>query len=294
MIAAHLFLVVSGALALGPAGRATAQETPVNIDDLFAPPAPEPAADTSEAAASEAAATAAAEADVATEAAASGTAATDGDVAPVVAQVVPPAREGRTLAESGGVYGLGLVIAPKIGGGLGSVFFEGLGAAFVAELELGYDLPLALPVARELELFASVGYAGPSTTATVPADDARLPGDGSFNYTLTLHELAVTTGVLYRVPIAVVDWWRLYAAAGLRNVWSATVVSGAAGGEQFGTYTETAFDLGGYGAIGSDFYVGPGAILVELQAAATWPNRFVLRETSTTAVQLAVGYRFFL
>lgn len=280
LVLAFALVAASASLAQTDEGEAN-----VDVDELFTPAAEEPVdAPAADAAPPEAAPVEAAPVEAAPV-----------EAAPVAvaAQTAPAPQGERTIAEKGGMFGLGLVVAPKIGGGLGSVFLEGLGASFVGELELGYDLPLALPVGRELEVFATVGYTGPSTTATVPANDARLPG-GSFEYTLTLHQLVVNAGLLYRVPIAVVDWWRLYAALGVRNVWSATVVNGAAGGEPFGAYTETAFDLGAYGAVGSDFYVGPGAILVELQTAATWPDRFVLRATSTTAVQLALGYRFFL
>lgn len=203
-------------------------------------------------------------------------------------------QDDKTIAERGGMLGLGLSVAPKVGGGLGSIFLEGAGATLAGELELGYSLPFDLPRGRDLQLFTSVGYAGPSSTATVDANDPRLPGGGDFSYALTLHQLVVTPGVLYRIPVNVVDWWRPYASLGLRAAWSWTVIDGEAGGQAFGTYTERAFDLGGYGALGSDFYVGPGAVLVELQTTVSGANRFVLRDTANLGVQLAVGYRMFL
>lgn len=276
-------------------------EIPANIDELFEPsepeaneaeapaPAPAPAGDAA-AAAGEAPAEGAAPAPDAP----APSPATSPAPAPVVSATRDATPDARTIAERGGLFDIGLVLAPKLGGGLGSVFLEGLGGTGTIELELGYDLPIALPVARELELFAALGYSAPSTTATVDAADARLPGDGSFTYDLTLHQLSGTYGALYRVPLDVVEWWRPYAAAGARTIWSWTVVSGSADGQAFSPYVESAFDLGLYVAAGSDFYVGPGAILVELQTAMSWPDRFVLRSTSTTAVQLALGYRFFL
>lgn len=194
------------------------------------------------------------------------------------------------VAENGGLFGVGVVIAPKVGAGLGSIFLEGAGATLVAELELGYSLPFALPRGRDLQLFTAWSYVAPSSTSTVT--DPRVPG-GTSSYTLTLHTLGGTTGVLYRFPIDVVDWWRLYGALGLRTLWSWTVIDGEAQ-QAFGTYVESAFDIGYYGAVGSDFAVGPGAILVELQSSTAFVDRFVLRDTATTSLQLAVGYRFFL
>ncbi len=210
---------------------------------------------------------------------------------PVVEQPASPPSH-RTVAERGGLFGLGLVLAPKLGGGLGNVFFQGLGATFVGELEVGYALPLELPLGRDLQLFGAFSYTGPSSTQQIDGD-ARLP-DGGFSYTLTLHQVNATWGALYRIPTDAVPWLRPYVAAGARTVWSWTVIDGEAGGEPFGTYVESGFDLGAYGAVGADLYFGPGAVLVELQGATTFADRFVLRQTNTLAVQLAVGYRFFL
>lgn len=268
-------------------------EEPVDVDKLFEPAQEDAAAEPPAAEAAAAPATEAPPAPEGTEAEAEAASPTPAPTA-VVQDTAAARGDERTIGERGGLFGLGLVVAPKLGGGLGSVFLSGAGGTFVGELEVGYDLPLALPVGRDLEVFASLGYTAPSATETVPAGDARLPEDGAFEYTLTLHQLVGTYGVLYRLPIHAVPWWRLYVAAGARTIWSNTVITGASAGQAFGEYQETAFDLGAYGAVGSDFYVGPGAVLVELQAAASWPDRFVLRATSTTALQMALGYRFFL
>ena len=197
----------------------------------------------------------------------------------------------KTLAETGGLFGLGIVIAPKVGGALGSVLLEGAGATLLVDLEVGYALPLELPRGHDLEIFTSWGYSAPASTSTL--SDPRLPG-GSADYTLTLHTLSGTTGLLYRLPIDAVDWWRLYAAAGARTQWSWTVIDGRADAKPFGTYVESAFDIGCYAAVGSEFRVGPGAIALELQSATTFVDRFVQRKTINEALQLAVGYRFFL
>jgi hypothetical protein len=57
---------------------------------------------------------------------------------------------------------------------------------------------------------------------------------------------------------------------------------------------EASTDFGGYGEAGADFFVGPGAIMAELQLGFTPINSFVMRDTNAGALNLAIGYRFFL
>jgi hypothetical protein len=215
------------------------------------------------------------------------------DKPPVVATTAKPTSPAsETLAERGGAFGVGLVIAPKVGGALGSILLAGTGADLTASLELGYTLPLPQPIGRDIEVFGDVGYSGPSTQQTINANDPRIP-TGSFHYTLTEHQLAVTWGALYRIPLGV-DFIQPNAGLGLRTVWSDTVANADAGGKPFGTTSETAFDLGVDVRIGADFYVGPGSILAELGFSWVPADRFILQKTSTTALGLAVGYRFML
>jgi hypothetical protein len=191
-----------------------------------------------------------------------------------------------TIAERGGLFGIGLSVAPKVGGGLGSILLGAPGMLF--ELELGYSPPIF--EMRSLQVFTSWSYAGSRSWATV--DDPRVPS-GSYEYALAMHQLGGTHGLLYRVPLDVVPWWRPYAAVGLRTLWSWTFTDGAAGTQIFGEYLESGFDLGGYGAIGSDFYVGPGAILAELQLGLASADRALIRSSLTLSTQLVAGYRFY-
>jgi len=193
----------------------------------------------------------------------------------------------------GGLFGIGLVLTPKIGGGLSQIFFNGLGASFVGELELGYTLPLPEPVGRDIQLFLSGQYAGPSGKQTVTTTDARLPGDGTWQYELTMHQAVFTLGALYRIPVPL-SWLRPYAGLGGRMYKSWTVVRGSAGGQAFGENLEQSTDFGAYGEAGADFFVGPGAIMAELQLGFTPINSFVMRDTNAGALNLAIGYRFFL
>ena len=204
---------------------------------------------------------------------------------------VGPAGDG-PIYESGGLFGVGLVIAPKVGGGFGQLTSD-LGTSFVGELELGYTLPLPEPVNRDIEIFLAGQYAGPSAADTVYVADPRLPGDGTWSYDLTLQQVNLTLGLLYRIPVPA-DWVRPYVAAGGRMVLSRTEVSGKSNGMPYGDNEETATDFGGYGALGADFFVGPGSILFEVQFAYAAIDGTVLQNTNAGALNLALGYRFFL
>jgi hypothetical protein len=211
----------------------------------------------------------------------------DGAVAQPAAAAASP-----NVAQRGGLWGIGLVVTPKLGGALGSVLLPGAGPALGGSLELGYLLPLPQPLGRDLEVFVDTGYSGPSTRQSVAANDPRLPS-GGFDYTLTLHQLAATWGLLYRIPLPL-TWLRPTVALGARTVWSNTLVNANSAGQPYGVTSETAFDVGVDGRVGADFFVGPGAIAVELSSSWVPADRFIVRKSSTTEFGIAVGYRFFL
>jgi hypothetical protein len=62
-------------------------------------------------------------------------------------------------------------------------------------------------------------------------------------------------------------------------------------GRAFGTNTESGYEHGFYAAVGVDLFLGPGALLAELQCAYAGHNSFVLRDTNVGSLQLLVGYR---
>jgi hypothetical protein len=71
-------------------------------------------------------------------------------------------------------------------------------------------------------------------------------------------------------------------------------VEANAGGESFGRNDETATQLGFFGALGGELFVGPGAALLELQLGHAGVDGFVLRDTNTSTFNAALGYRLFL
>jgi hypothetical protein len=188
--------------------------------------------------------------------------------------------------ERGGLFGAGVVIAPKFGVGFGQLTSD-FGTSPVFELELGW---VVLPF-PDLQIFTSLQYAQPKQSGS--GTDSRLPGDGAWTYELTEQQLVLTPGLLYRIPVGG-DLFRPYVAAGPRFYFDKTTVNGETSGEPFGEYTETGTSVGAYGALGGDLFVGPGSILLELQFGWASIDRYVLRETNTSTLNIAVGYRFFL
>jgi hypothetical protein len=184
----------------------------------------------------------------------------------------------------------GLVLGLKAGAGIGAPVSE-LGETFVAEIELGYALPLPEPVGRSLELFAAGAYLAPSTDGQTSAPDPRLPGDGRLRYALTQQTIALTLGARYRIPLAN-ETIAPYLAAGVRTYMMRTEVEGSVGGEAIEETAETSSAFGLHGALGVDFRLGPGALLAEAQLGYAPIDDYVMRETSVGGLVLLVGYRF--
>jgi hypothetical protein len=184
---------------------------------------------------------------------------------------------------------MGLTLGAKLGGGLGT---SDLGGAFVSELEVGVLLPLPEPVRHSLGVFLSGQYLAPGTDGKSTADP-RLPGDGILRYDVTQQELAFTLGVMYRLPLST-DLLMPYAAIGGRLYLLRTEVSASGGGESFGDSEETGASGGVYLAGGVDIFLGPGALLAELQFAYAGLDGYIMRDTNVGSLNLAVGYRLML
>lgn len=218
----------------------------------------------------------------------------------VFAQTDDPAGgNSQFLYEKGGIAGAGLVAGLKVGGGFGQPFNE-FGSSFVGELELGYNLPM---LDRSLGLFFSGQYAQPTTEGSNledtfgPADgdaevgSSRLPGP--FSYQLEQRQAVLTFGAIYRIP-AGFAMFRPYFALGGRYYMLSTKITGESDGQPFFENTETGSTFGFYGALGGELYLGPGAILLEVQTGAAGVDQFILRDTNASALNVALGYRFFL
>jgi hypothetical protein len=187
--------------------------------------------------------------------------------------------------QRGGLAGTGLVVGAKVGAGLSQPFGD-LGTSFITELELGYVLPV---LDHSFQLLLSGAYTQPHAEGTV--DDARLAGKAS--YSVTQQQAMVTLGVLYRVPLAN-DLVRPYAAVGPRLFAMRSKVKGSVGEQAFGENEETTTQFGVWGALGTEFHFGPGALLLEVSLAWAKIDGYVLRDTSAGALGGSIGYRLFL
>lgn len=213
---------------------------------------------------------------------------TPDDATPVVTTSEVTLEAAEPIYVTGGLFGTGITVAAKLGGSFSQVF-NALGAAFTPELEVGVTLPFA---DRMLEVFCAGQWAAPQLDGTTEPDP-RLPGDGTMSYHVTQQELALTLGLRLRIPIDS-ELFRPHVALGGRAYFLKTEVSGDGGGEPFGANAETTTRFGFFGALGGELFVGPGAILLEVQVGYATLDRFVMRNTNVGALNVLVGYRLFL
>jgi hypothetical protein len=186
----------------------------------------------------------------------------------------------------------GIVLGAKLGGNTGTPLND-FGLSYSAELELGYLLPLPAPIYHALEVFAGAGYSAPSLSDQSTARDARLPGDGIAHFSIQQRVLTWNVGVLLRVPFET-RWLAPYIAAGYRGFFIDSQLDGSAAGRSFGENHEYGYEHGCFGALGIDVFLGPGAVLAELQLAYAPRDSLVLRDTNLGGLQLFVGYRFMI
>jgi hypothetical protein len=205
----------------------------------------------------------------------------------------PPSGADQLLYERGGLVGIGLVPAIKLGGSFSGVFTD-LAASPDIELEVGYVLP---PLERSLEVFLGFVYTQPTherkdvVDTSGPNGTSRL--EAPMHYDLTQQMFTVTAGALYRLKLPV-PMFRPYAALGARLYLMKTKVDGSDGVDAFGENREGATSAGFYGALGGEVHFGPGAALLEAQLTYAGIDGFVMRDTNAGALNLALGYRLFL
>ena len=190
------------------------------------------------------------------------------------------------IYKQGGLAGIGLVVGLKPAVGFGSAL-GGVGTGFADELEVGFLLP---PLDRSIEIFATGRYQ--YDTETGEGTDNRLE-DGDWSYDLTRKQGTISLGGLYRLDVGP-EWLAPYGAIGGRMYLWQTEVTGDSGGENFGTYTETATDFGGFLGLGADFFIGPGSALVEVQVDFGPVDGFILRDTNAGGLTTMLGYRMYL
>jgi len=209
-------------------------------------------------------------------------------VTPAPAETVAePAPVAATPRHPGHYETASVSLALKLGGAFSGVM-NSLGASFSPALELGVFLP---PVDHLLEVFLSARWAAPGDEGDEPAD-ARLPGDGVAHWEVTRNELAFGLGLRVRIPVGS-DAVHPYLAAGGRLLLVRTTANGEVDGQAFGRNEETGTLWGGFGQIGCELDLGPGAILFELTASGAALDQTILADTNAGSLDAYLGYRLF-
>ncbi len=180
---------------------------------------------------------------------------------------------------------LGIVLGLKLGGAFSDVF-NTFGAAFSPELEFGFRLPR---LDRAFEVFTNLRYAAPTTSGEI-APDPRLPGDQVARWTATRSELSIGLGLRFRLEL---DPITPYIAAGGRIYLIDTEVSGDVADTAFGNNHEVGRTWGFLFALGGEYAIGPGRILLELAMNGAPLDKTVLADTNTTSLDTYLGYRLF-
>jgi hypothetical protein len=182
----------------------------------------------------------------------------------------------------------GLVVGLKAGLGTGKPIRD-LGLQHAFELELGYLLPLLDPFLHAFELFVSTGYVGSSLSGHTSQPDGRLAGDGKVSYTVRERSLSWGAGLRFRVPLRS-ERLAPYLALGYRGFGTADVVKARVAGQAVSSSTERGLSHGFFASAGLELFVGPGAVLAELQLARAARDPLVMRG-AIGGMQVFVGYR---
>ncbi len=201
--------------------------------------------------------------------------------APTPAATIPASGRASRAEEA-----LGLVVGLKLGAAFNSVF-NSLEASWIPELEMGYCLPA---LKRSFEIFVGLRHAAPEGEGEDPPDP-RLSGDGIARWHVTRNELAVAIGL--RARLALQGGLTPYAAAGGRLYLMRTEVRGEVAGVPYGTHDETGHALGFLFALGAEYAVGPGRVLLELAANGVPLDQTVLGDTNASSLDASLGYRLF-
>lgn len=185
----------------------------------------------------------------------------------------------------------GAVIGARLGAGFGQPLGD-LGTSFVGQLELGWVLDLPEPFGRSLQPFFACGYTGPESERKTGEQDPRLPEGAGVAAAVSVKQVLLDTGLLYRLPLD--GALRPYASAGLRVALARTELTSSAGGVKFPDREETGTHLGFVSGLGVDWLLGPGAVDAELQFAYVGDTGGRIRDAGLGALSLLVGYRLFL
>ncbi len=178
---------------------------------------------------------------------------------------------------------LGIAAAVKAGATFHTLFNE-LSPMLLLEVEAG-----VLLMERHLELDVALAWARPKSTAS--ENDPRLV-DGSYDWEIKQDFLSLGLMIRYRIFDGA-SRFNGYGELGPRLLMLHTRADGeSSGGADFGTNEQFETRFGGYGALGGEFNIGPGAILLEVGMTFGDLNGYITGDTSSAALDTYLGYRF--
>jgi hypothetical protein len=161
-----------------------------------------------------------------------------------------------------------------------------LGAAPVGGLELAYGLA----VRRQVGLYLEASYAQPSVSRD-GVSDPRVAGD-AYDGTQTQRELVVGLGLFGRF-LPALSPWNGYAMLGARAYFLETLTVGSAAGAELGENREQSARFGGVLALGAEYLLGPGVLLLEAGFGTSDLPHLITGDVSTGAIAIQLGYRLF-
>lgn len=186
----------------------------------------------------------------------------------------------------------GLVVGAKLGLGTGAPTND-FGLSYGGVVELGYLLPLPAPVLHAIELFVSAGYEQSSLSGETAGGDARLSSDAAASFKIDERALPLSLGVRGRIPLSS-RWLAPYVALGYRGYALSDVTRTRLGGVQLEDQTEHSFVHGGFGSVGLELFLGPGALLGEVELSWAPRSEYVLRDAAVGGMRVFLGYRFMI
>jgi len=158
-----------------------------------------------------------------------------------------------------------------------------------AELELGYLLPF---LGRRLGLSAALSYG--HHTASGEGEDGRLIPDGTYQWDLTYQELMLSFGVTGRIFPPYAKLANGYLTVGPRLHFLKVQEEASSGGQSFGTNTEQDLRVGVFVLLGGEFYLGPGAIFLEIEYSWVQVKELITGDADGSALRFSLGYRIVL
>lgn len=178
-----------------------------------------------------------------------------------------------------------------IGAAIGAVFpevFNELGAHVVVGLEFGYRLRF---LEQRLEVMLDVGYSPPGRSLEVSR------AEGAYQARVVSQQLFFSLGPRVRVMPGTTPW-NVTIAVGPRLFLLKSSSDGSRAGQEFMEFGETSTEVGLFGAVGGEYRLGPGALLLDLTVAwAKMPHKIMGdtgNEVSAGSLALTAGYRLFV